>query len=78
MVVPLIFGKMAKDILDGGILQSGMAYEALIAGFVAAFLTGVLACTWMISLVRKSQLRYFGWYCLVVGAAGVMYGYYNS
>jgi undecaprenyl-diphosphatase len=78
MVVPLIFGKMAKDLLDGGLLQSKVPYEALFTGFIASFLVGVLACTWMISLIRKSQLKYFGWYCFVVGFTGVIYGYYTS
>lgn len=78
MVVPLIFGKMAKDILDGGLAHSQVPFEALLAGFIVSFLVGVLACTWMITLVRKSKLSYFGWYCFVVGVCGVIYGYFNS
>ncbi|MEC7265760.1 MAG: undecaprenyl-diphosphate phosphatase [Bacteroidota bacterium] len=37
------------------------------AGFVAAFIAGLAACTWMIKLVRQSKLTYFAIYCLTVG-----------
>ncbi len=68
MVVPLIFGKMAKDILDGAYLNTGISTLSLVFGFVAAFITGVIACTWMIKLVRNSKLRYFAYYCFGVAA----------
>ncbi len=73
MVVPLIMGKMAKDILDGA-FTTGQADNplALAAGFAAAFLTGLVACTWMISLVKKSRLTYFGYYCFAVGAISIV------
>jgi undecaprenyl-diphosphatase len=71
MVVPLILGKMAKDILDGA-LQATANPGALSAGFVAAFLTGLLACTWMIRLVKKAQLSYFSIYCFLVGIGAII------
>ncbi len=40
---------------------------ALIVGFVAAFLSGCLACKWMVKLVKKCKLIYFAIYCFVVG-----------
>ncbi len=73
MVVPLIFGKMAKDMLDGEGLMMADQTGALLVGFVAAFITGALACIWMIKLVRKAQLRYFGWYCALVGIVAIIY-----
>lgn len=73
MVVPLILGKIAKDILDGAFdIISGNALNYGV-GFVAAFVTGVLACTWMIKLVKKSKLKYFAYYCLVVGVMAIFY-----
>ena len=59
MVVPLIFGKMAKDILSGEMSSESAALIPLIAGFVAAFITGLVACKWMISLVKKVSLSIF-------------------
>ncbi|MAX79227.1 MAG: UDP-diphosphatase [Crocinitomicaceae bacterium] len=73
MVVPLILGKMAKDILDGA-LSTEIANPAPVAiGFIAAFVTGLIACQWMIALVKKSKLKYFAFYCFVVGLGTIIY-----
>jgi len=76
MVVPLIFGKMAKDLLDSfGEETAGAAaspdFLLLAAGFIAAFVTGWLACVWMIRLVKACQLTYFAVYCFVVGLIAI-------
>jgi undecaprenyl-diphosphatase len=73
MVVPLIMGKIAKDVLDGAfdVIDGSMLNYGV--GFVAAFITGVVACTWMIKLVKKSKLKYFAYYCLVVGVIAIGY-----
>lgn len=78
MVVPLIFGKIAKDLLSGDLNFSGENNVAMGAGFIAAFVAGLAACTWMIKLVRKSKLSYFAIYCLIVGLIAVVYGFTNS
>lgn len=72
MVVPLIFGKMAKDVMDGGIAEASFEVVPMIAGAVAAFIAGLLACRWMIALVRQSQLKYFSVYCFIVGAIAIV------
>jgi len=72
MVVPLIIGKMAKDILDGGLTSSQMEILPLILGAIAAFVSGLLARKWMISLVKRSQLKYFSFYCLIVGVIAIV------
>lgn len=77
MVVPLIFGKIAKDIMSGDLNFDGENNIAMGAGFIAAFLAGLAACTWMIKLVRKSKLSYFAIYCLVVGLIAIIYGFTN-
>ena len=73
MVVPLILGKVAKDLLSGDINFQGDDIVALSAGFIAAFVAGLLACTWMISLVKKSKLSYFSLYCAIVGVIAITY-----
>lgn len=73
MVVPLIFGKIAKDVLSDDFTTQGMNMTALSVGFIAAFFTGLLACTWMIKLVKNSKLSYFAVYCLVVGIVAISY-----
>lgn len=67
MVVPLIFGKMAKDILSGGISTTDTNFLPLVVGFIFAFFTGMFACKWMIKLVKDSQLKYFAYYCFAIG-----------
>lgn len=71
MVVPLILGKMAKDLIGGEIDYGSDQIIPLSFGFLAAFISGLLACTWMIRLVRKSQLKYFALYCLLVGSLAI-------
>lgn len=73
MVVPLILGKMAKDILSGDLMAANTETSLLIAGFIAAFLAGLIACQWMIRLVKKSQLKYFSYYCYIVGLGAIIY-----
>jgi len=73
MVVPLIFGKIAKDLLDDSFSTSKIDFTDLSFGFIAAFITGLIACTWMIALVKKSQLKYFSYYCFIVAAIGFGY-----
>ncbi|MEM6769328.1 MAG: undecaprenyl-diphosphate phosphatase, partial [Bacteroidota bacterium] len=68
MVVPLILGKMAKDLLDGEFAAQAVSLPELGVGFVAAFITGILACVWMIKLVKKAELRWFAYYCFAVAA----------
>jgi undecaprenyl-diphosphatase len=72
MVVPLILGKMAKDLLGGDISAESVNVTALAVGFIAAFLTGLVACVWMIKLVKNSKLIYFSIYCFVVGIAAIL------
>jgi len=72
MVVPLIFGKIAKDLLSGDLDPQQANYTLLGAGFIAAFLAGLVACTWMIRLVKRSKLRYFSVYCLIVGILAII------
>jgi undecaprenyl-diphosphatase len=75
MVVPLIFGKIAKDILSGDISSNSQNFTALSVGFVAAFVAGLFACTWMISLVKKSKLSYFALYCVIVGVIAIFFSF---
>ena len=47
---------------------------ALIAGFIAAFISGLLACSWMINIVKKGKLIYFAAYCAVIGILAIILG----
>ena len=71
MVVPLIFGKIAKDLINGEISFQAENITILSVGFLAAFISGLIACTWMIKLVKKSKLSYFSIYCVIVGLIAI-------
>ncbi|BAO75885.1 undecaprenyl-diphosphate phosphatase [Winogradskyella sp. PG-2] len=73
MVVPLIFGKIAKDILSGDLTYDSSNFTALSFGFIAAFVSGLIACTWMIKLVKQSKLSYFAIYCIIVGVIAIIW-----
>ncbi|KQC32208.1 UDP-diphosphatase [Nonlabens sp. YIK11] len=74
MVVPLILGKIAKDVMSGDLNYESSASLPLLFGFIAAFITGLIACTWMISLVKKAKLHYFSYYCFAVGIIAIIAG----
>jgi undecaprenyl-diphosphatase len=73
MVIPPILGMLLIDVKK--MISSDVSYTTepivLIAGFVAAFLTGLLACTLMIEIVKKGKIQYFAYYCFVVGLIAI-------
>lgn len=74
MVLVPIIGANLKDFLDGKFTdESGVGVGALIIGFIAAFISGLLACKWMIGIVKKGKLIYFAIYCLIVGVLAISY-----
>lgn len=84
MVVPLIFGKIAKDMTSeefrgmiSGKIDVGISFGTISVGFIAAFMTGIIACTWMITLVKKSKLSYFSYYCFIVGLVAIGWAIFN-
>jgi undecaprenyl-diphosphatase len=76
MVVPPIMGAALLDFKDyiespEDHLQSGIS---LLAGFIAAFVTGLAACKWMIEIVKKGKIQYFAYYCFLVGVIAIVVG----
>lgn len=71
MVIPPILGEALLDVVKGMKGEEafgGIEALPLIVGFLAAFVSGCLACKWMINIVKKGKLVYFGIYCAIVGA----------
>ncbi len=77
MVVPLIFGKVIKDILSGNISLDSGQFGSMSIGFISAFIAGLFACNWMINLVKNSKLYYFSYYCFIIGILAITYSYFN-
>lgn len=81
MVVPLILGYIPKKLLSSEFRQTGLddvQWLPLMAGFVAAFISGYFACRWMIELVKKARLTYFSIYCYLVGLAAIGWVVFNN
>lgn len=76
MVLIPILGEAFLDLLDllQGEMNIAIDWLPLFVGFLAAFVTGCLACRFMISIVRKQKLIYFAIYCLAVGTFAIVYG----
>jgi len=74
MVLIPVLGANFLEIMGGDISGSTTGAGIIIAGFISAFISGYLACTWMITLVKKSKLIWFAVYCLLIGLISVIYG----
>lgn len=75
MVIPPILGEALLDTLKavkGEDVFGDIGTLPLVVGFVAAFLSGCLACKWMIDIVKKGKLIYFGIYCAIAGAITIV------
>lgn len=73
MVIPVILGKMFLDILSGEMAAMSVGTLPLVAGFVAAFLSGALACKFMIGMVKRGKLIWFALYCALAGLVSLIY-----
>lgn len=72
MVIPLLFGKMAKDLMDGNIVFTDAKMLPSLVGFFCALFVGIFACRLMLAFVKKAKLSYFGFYCLLIGIAAII------
>ena len=75
MVIPPILGEALLDVMKmtkGEDVMGSIEALPLAVGFLAAFLSGCLACKWMINIVKRGKLIYFGIYCAIVGAVTII------
>ncbi len=78
MVIPPILGEALLNVvkgLKGEETFGGIDALPLIVGFVAAFVSGCIACKWMINIVKKGKLVWFGVYCAIAGAATIVFSF---
>lgn len=80
MVIPPILGEAlldVKDMAEVGVsnAMAGISPLALAIGFLAAFVSGCLACKWMINIVKNGKLIWFAIYCVVIGIAAIVLNY---
>jgi undecaprenyl-diphosphatase len=82
MVIPPILGEALLDCIkaykDGmEAAFGGCSTTSLVVGFLAAFISGCVACKWMINIVRRGKLIYFAIYCLIVGVVTLVTSFVN-
>ena len=72
MVLIPIIGANFIDIANGEVAaETTIGFVPLAVGFVAAFISGLIACSWMINIVKRGKLIYFALYCLIVGLIAI-------
>ena len=75
MVIPPILGEALLDTLKmvkGEEAFGSLEALPLIVGFIAAFVAGCLACKWMIRIVKRGKLVWFGLYCIVAAIVALL------
>ena len=63
-----------KDLMEQPAAEAAGPWLGYAVGTLAAFASGWAACTWMIRLVKRSNLAGFGAYCLVAGILALIFG----
>lgn len=73
MVLIPIIGANMMDAMSGEMTSgSSTSFWVLVVGFMAAFLSGLLACRLMIGIVKKGNLIYFAAYCAIIGILAII------
>lgn len=68
MVLPVLAGAMLLEIID--LVEIGsiqIPVWSLAAGFLTSFLSGYLALTYLIKILKRKKFHYFAYYCWAMG-----------
>ncbi|REL33598.1 undecaprenyl-diphosphate phosphatase [Rhodohalobacter sp. SW132] len=77
MVLPVLAGAMLLEILE--LMEAGeilLPAGSLVAGFFTSFISGYLALSYLIKLLKRDKFYYFSFYCWTVGVLGIIYFYF--
>jgi undecaprenyl-diphosphatase len=77
MVIPPVLGKTildTKDALEGQGAFTNLDFVPALTGFLAAFISGWLACRVMLNVVQKGKVHYFAFYCMAAGILAILVG----
>ncbi len=76
MVLIPIFGASFLEVMElaSAAGPSAIAPSSLLTGAMAAFLSGLLACSWMLKIVRRGKLAYFSIYTAIAGILAIYFG----
>ncbi|MDO4704210.1 undecaprenyl-diphosphate phosphatase [Tannerella sp.] len=82
MVLIPVLGEALLDVVkmlkgDEASAYATMSPVAMWCGFAAAFVSGAVACKWMIGIVKRGKLIYFAYYCMAVGTLAIIYSFFK-
>ncbi len=79
MVLIPIFGASLLELIKlytEATEPSAISTSSLLIGAIAAFGAGLMACSWMLKIVKQGKLVYFSVYCAIAGLIAIFYGWY--
>lgn len=74
MVLIPVIGANLLEIVNGDFASGSAGAGIIFAGFISAFVSGCIACKWMISLVKRSKMIWFSAYCALAGIISIIAG----
>lgn len=74
MVLIPVIGANIVEMKSEEFNSGGTPFLVILVGFLAAFVSGYFACKWMINLVKKGNLGWFGIYCIIIGIYSILLG----
>ena len=74
MVLVPVMGANFLEMTSGNFSKEGTSFFVILIGFLTAFVSGYLACKWMITIVKKGSLKWFAVYCVLVGIYSLLLG----
>lgn len=74
MVLIPIIGANIVEMISGNFTKERTSFFVIIVGFLTAFISGYLACKWMINIVKKGNLLWFSIYCILIGVFSILLG----
>lgn len=81
MVIVPILGEAFLEVIDlikgeEGAISTNIPPLSLIIGFITAFISGCIACKWMLNIVKKGKLIWFAVYCAFIGIVAIALNFY--
>lgn len=70
LAVPTMFAATGYDLLKSGASFGVGDWQVLIIGFIAAFITAIVAVRWFLNFVSNNSFKVFGWYRIGISLIG--------
>ena len=68
VIIPILGASLLEviKIVEQPVIATEISSTALVVGFLSALIFGIIACRWMLSIIKKGKLMYFATYCFIV------------